>query len=161
MHEKDENGVWRQKLSSYAYVGKNGIGKTREGDKKTPTGTFNLKTPFGIKRNPGASLDYLQVTKYHYWCGTSGSKYYNQLIDTRVTARKRTSSDEYLIGYKGVYNYCAFIDYNASGEAGKGSCIFLHCTGSNPYTAGCVAAPESVMKKILIALKPGCKIVIH
>ena len=161
LHEKDDNGVWRQKLSSYAYVGKNGIGKTREGDMKTPTGTFNLKTPFGIKANPGTSLDYVQVTKSHYWCGSSGSKYYNQLVDTRVTNRKRTSSDEYLISYKGVYNYCAFIDYNASGKAGKGSCIFLHCTGSKKYTAGCVAVPESVMKKILIALKPGCKIVIY
>ncbi len=160
MHEKGDDGVWRQTLYASAYVGKNGIGKTKEGDKKTPTGTFNLKTPFGIKANPGTSLDYVKVTQYHYWCGSSGSKYYNQLIDTRVTDRKRTSSDEYLINYKGVYNYAAFIDYNASGTAGKGSCIFLHCTGSNKYTAGCVAVPESIMVKILKALKPGCKIVI-
>lgn len=160
MHEKTD-GVWRQILSSSAYVGKNGIGNTREGDKKTPTGTFNLKTPFGIKSNPGTSLDYVKVTKNHYWCGTSGSKYYNQLIDTRVTDRARTSSDEYLISYRGVYNYAAFIDYNASGQEGKGSCIFLHCTGSNKYTAGCVAVPESVMIKILKELKSGCKIVIY
>lgn len=161
MHEKGSDGIWRQLLSSTAYVGKNGIGKTKEGDKKTPTGTFNLKTPFGIKANPGTSLDYVKVTKYHYWCGTSGSKYYNQLIDTRLINRERTSSDEYLINYKGVYNYAAFIDYNASGTAGKGSCIFLHCTGSNKYTAGCVAIPESVMIKVLKKLKPGCKIVIY
>jgi len=160
MHEKTD-GVWKQILSSTAYVGKNGIGKTREGDKKTPTGTFNLKAPFGIKSNPGTSLSYLKVTKYHFWCGQSGSKYYNQLIDTRVTDLKRTASDEYLINYKGVYNYCAFIDYNASGEAGKGSCIFLHCTGSKKYTAGCVAVPESVMVKILKNMKSGCKIVIY
>ena len=161
MHEKGDDGIWRQTLSSAAYVGKNGIGKTKEGDRKTPTGTFNLNTPFGIKANPGTALDYVKVTQYHYWCGASGSKYYNQLIDTRVTDRKRTSSDEYLISYKGVYNYAAFIDYNASGTAGKGSCIFLHCTGSNKYTAGCVAVPESVMVKILKALKTGCKIVIY
>ncbi len=161
MHEKDASGVWRQTLSSYAYVGKRGIGKTKEGDMKTPVGTFNLKTPFGIKANPGTSLDYVKVTTSHYWCGTSGNKYYNQLIDTRVVNRKRTSSDEYLISYKGVYNYCAFIDYNASGTAGKGSCIFLHCTGSSKYTAGCVAVPERVMIKILKALKSGCKIVIY
>ena len=161
MHEKDAEGVWRQTLSSYAYVGKKGIGKTKEGDMKTPTGTYNLKTPFGIKANPGTGLDYVKVTTNHYWCGSSGSKYYNQLIDTRVIDRARTKSDEYLISYKGVYNYAAFIDYNASGTAGKGSCIFLHCTGSNKYTAGCVAVPESVMVKILKALKPGCKIVIY
>ena len=140
---------------------RNGIGKTREGDKKTPIGTFNLKQPFGIKDNPGTSLDYVKVTRYHYWCGASGSKYYNQLIDTRVTSRARTPSDEYLIQYTGVYDYCAFIDYNASGTAGKGSCIFLHCTGSKKYTAGCVAVPRSVMIRILKSLKPGCKIVIY
>ena len=161
MHEKDESGVWRQTLSSYAYVGKSGIGKTKEGDMKTPTGTFNLKTPFGIKANPGTSLDYVKVTKNHYWCGTSGSKYYNQLIDTRVTNRARTRSDEYLVNYPGVYNYAAFIDYNAAGAKGKGSCIFLHCTGSHKYTAGCIAVPQSVMVKILKALKSGCKIVIY
>jgi L,D-peptidoglycan transpeptidase YkuD (ErfK/YbiS/YcfS/YnhG family) len=54
--------VWKQILSSTAYVGKNRHCKTREGDKKTPTGTFNLKAPFGIKSNPGTSLSYLKVT---------------------------------------------------------------------------------------------------
>lgn len=160
IHEK-QNGAWKELYSCTAYVGKNGIGKTKEGDKRTPTGTFNLTTPFGIKTDPGAKLPYIQVTKYHYWCGTSGSEYYNQMIDTRVTDRARTSSDEYLINYVPEYNYCMFIDYNASGEAGKGSCIFLHCTGKSSSTGGCVAVPESVMKKIVQWAKPGAKIVIQ
>lgn len=160
IHEK-RSGVWTQLYSCDAYIGKNGIGKTREGDKKTPVGTFNLTTPFGIKADPGAHMDYTQVTKYHYWCGTSGSKYYNQLIDMREIDRKYTSSDEYLINYKGEYNYCLFVDYNANGEAGKGSCIFLHCTGKNKYTAGCIAVPEKVMQKIIQWVKPGAKIVIR
>ena len=160
IHEK-QGGTWKELYSCTAYVGKNGIGKTKEGDKRTPTGTFNLTTPFGIKADPGANLPYTQVTKYHYWCGTSGSEYYNQLIDTRVTDRARTSSDEYLISYVPEYNYCMFIDYNASGEAGKGSCIFLHCTGKNSSTGGCVAVPESVMKKIVQWVRPGAKIVIQ
>ena len=160
IHEK-QGGTWKELYSCTAYVGKNGIGKTKEGDKRTPTGTFNLTTPFGIKADPGANLPYTQVTKYHYWCGTSGSEYYNQLIDTRVTDRARTSSDEYLISYVPEYNYCMFIDYNASGEAEKGSCIFLHCTGSSKSTGGCVAVPESVMKKIVQWVRPGAKIVIQ
>ena len=160
IHER-QSGAWKELYSCTAYVGRNGIGKTKEGDKRTPTGTFNLTTPFGIKADPGANLPYTQVTKYHYWCGTSGSEYYNQLIDTRVIDRARTSSDEYLISYVPEYNYCMFIDYNASGEAGKGSCIFLHCTGKNSSTGGCVAVPESVMKKIVQWAKPGAKIVIQ
>lgn len=160
VHEK-KNGVWTEIYSCPAAVGKNGIGKTREGDKKTPTGTYNLTQPFGIKADPGANMNYTQVTKYHYWCGTSGSEYYNQLVDMRETNRKYTSSDEYLINYKGVYNYCMFIDYNRNGTAGKGSCIFLHCSDSRGYTAGCIAVNESAMKKIIQWAEPGAKIVIR
>jgi len=159
LHEK-KSGIWKELYSCTAYLGANGIGKTREGDKKTPTGTFNLTQPFGIKADPGANTPYTKVSKYHYWCGTSGSEYYNQLVDTRKINRARTSSDEYLINYKGYYNYCMFIDYNKDGKAGKGSCIFLHCTGSKKSTAGCIAVPESVMKKIICWAEPGAKIVI-
>lgn len=160
IHEK-QGGAWRELYSCAAYLGKNGIGKAKEGDKKTPSGTFNLTQPFGIKADPGAKQSYTQVTKDHYWCGTSGSEYYNQLVDMRVTDRMYTSADEVLINYKGVYNYCMFIDYNAEGTAGKGSCIFLHCMGSQKSTAGCIAVPESVMRKIVQWAEPGAKIVIQ
>ena len=160
IHQKT-NGSWSKLYSCTAYVGRNGIGKTREGDKKTPTGTFNLTTPFGIKDDPGANMQYTKVTKYHYWCGTSASPYYNQLIDSRKVGREATSSDEKLIEYTGVYNYAMFVDYNAEGVADKGSCIFLHCTGSKKYTAGCIAVDEDVMKQIIKWAEPGCKIVIE
>ena len=160
VHEK-LGGVWTQLFETSAYVGKNGIGKTKEGDKKTPVGTYNLTTPFGIKADPGSILPYTQVTKYHYWCGASSSEYYNQFVDSRVTGRECTSSDEHLIDYKGVYNYCMFIDYNAEGKPHLGSCIFLHCKGSNKYTAGCVAINESSMKKIIQWARAGAKIVIQ
>lgn len=160
IHEK-KSGVWKQLYSTTAYVGSNGIGKTREGDKKTPSGTYNLTQPFGIKADPGANMSYTKITKYHYWCGTSGSEYYNQLVDTRKISRNRASSDEYLINYKGYYNYCMFIDYNADGESDKGSCIFLHCTGSKKSTSGCIAVPEKVMKNIVKWVRPGAKIVIR
>ena len=159
-HEKID-GVWTELYATSGYVGANGIGKTREGDKKTPTGTYNLTTPFGIKADPGSALPYTQVTKYHYWCGTSSSKYYNQLVDSRVTGRAATSSDEKLINYTGYYNYCLFIDYNADGVAHKGSCIFLHCTGGKSYTAGCVAIPEAAMKQAVKWVRAGAKIVIQ
>ena len=155
------SGVWKELYSETAYVGRNGVGKTKEGDGKTPSGTYNLTQPFGIKDNPGSNMGYTKVTKYHYWCGTSGSEYYNRLVDMRNVNRSYTSSDEYLINYGSVYNYCMFIDYNASGEAGKGSCIFLHCKGSKSYTAGCIAVSETAMKNIIQWAKPGVKIVIR
>ncbi len=95
-HEKID-GAWTQLYSTTGYVGSKGIGKTKEGDKKTPSGTYNLTMAFGIKDDPGANLPYTKVTKYHYWCGTSGSQYYHQLVDSRITGRSATSSDEKLI----------------------------------------------------------------
>lgn len=160
IHEKRE-GVWTQLYSGDAYVGKNGIGKTREGDQKTPSGTYNLSMAFGIKDDPGAKLPYTKVTRYHYWCGTSGSKYYNQLVDMRKVDRQCADSDEYLLSFGTAYNYCMFIDYNAQGEAGRGSCIFLHCKGSAQSTAGCIAVDEDVMKQIVCWAKSGAKIVIR
>ena len=159
VHEK-RNGYWQELYSCDAYVGKNGIDKQKEGDKRTPTGPYNLCQPFGSKADPGAYMSYTWLTKYHYWCGSSRSEYYNQMVDSRVTGRKCTSSDENLTHYGAVYNYCMFIDYNSAGVAGKGSCIFLHCRGKHPYTGGCVAVDEADMVKILRWAKPGVKIVI-
>lgn len=161
LHEKQADGSWQQLYQCAAYVGEKGMGKTVAGDKKTPLGTYNLTTPFGILDDPGANMDYTKVTEYHYWCGDSSSKYYNQLVDERTADRKHTSADEYLINYKGVYNYCMFIDYNAQGTPGKGSCIFLHCTGSKKSTAGCVAIPQASMKTVIKWARPGLKIVLR
>ena len=160
VHEK-RNGLWTELYRGAACVGRNGIGKTVEGDAKTPVGTFNLTTPFGIRDDPGAPQPYTKVTKYHYWCGDSSSSYYNRLVDERQADRRHTAADEHLIDYRGLYNYCLFIDYNAEGVPHKGSCIFLHCTGSARSTGGCVAVPEAVMKKIVCWARTGAKIVIR
>lgn len=160
MYQKNKYDRWTLVESANGYVGKNGIDKKKEGDRRTPTGTYNLTQAFGILKNPGAALPYVKVTKYHYWCGDSSSKYYNQLIDTRITNRRRTSKDEYLIKYKGAYNYGIFIDYNKEGTPYKGSCIFLHCS-TGRATAGCVSVPQSTMVNFLKKLRPGAKIVIE
>lgn len=159
LYEK-QDGAWQKLYDCAAYVGKNGVGKQKEGDKKTPLGVYNLTTPFGILDDPGAIIPYTKLTPYHYWCGDSSSKLYNQFVDERTSDRKHTSADEYLIEYKGEYNYAMFIDYNAEGVPHKGSAIFLHCTGKNKYTAGCVAIPEKAMRAVLLWARPGVKIVI-
>lgn len=161
LYEK-QGTMWIQPISVSGYLGKNGIDKTKEGDKRTPTGTFDLKMPFGIKPDPGTKMGgYLKVTKYHYWSGQK-NKYYNQLVDTRIVKDyKPSSADEHLIKYTGVYNYAMLIDYNPEGTIGKGSAIFLHCAGANKYTAGCVAISAASMVKLLKVLDNGAKIVIY
>lgn len=162
-YQKNQGKWYKQFATVSAYVGSAGIGKTKEGDKKTPSGTYNLGQPFGILESPGTSLGkYVKVSKYHYWCSTSGSKYYNQLVDTRKAADfTPTNADEKLSSIKPQYNYGIFIDYNKAGKPGKGSAIFLHCKGKATSTAGCVAVDQSVMKALLKVLKPGAKIVIY
>ena len=53
MHEKTADGSWRQIISTPGYIGKQGLGKTREGDGKTPVGTFRFNAAFGIADDPG------------------------------------------------------------------------------------------------------------
>lgn len=150
-------GTWKKTLSCVGNVGKNGIGKKQEGDKKTPTGTFNLPMAFGIQRNPGTKLPYTKVKSYHYWC--SDPSYYNQLIDIRTHAH--SCSGEHLINYRGYYDYGVFIDYNKEGIYPKGSAIFLHCQKRGESTSGCISVSKGNMKKILRSLSKGAKICIY
>ena len=158
-HEKVD-GVWRQVLSCDAIVGANGIGKTVEDDKKTPRGTYDLTMAFGILSDPGTALPYTKLTQYDYWCCTIDSPYYNQLVNTRSIDYTPTAADEQLKSAKGYYNYAIVLNYNADCVPGKGSAIFLHCSGSRESTAGCIAIPEKTLKALLQSLKPGAKIVI-
>ncbi len=150
-------GSWQKVVSCIGYVGRNGINKTREGDGKTPTGTFNLTGGFGIRDNPGARMPYTKINDYLYWC--SDKTHYNQLIDIRQYPH--TCRGEHLIDYVPHYDYGMFTDYNREGVYGKGSAIFLHRMGSNPYTGGCIAVPQADMIRILQMAQPGAKICIY
>ena len=160
LFEKDEvNGktVWTETLCCDGFIGLNGLGKTKEGDNKTPIGDFGITTAFGIKENPGTALPYVDVTADIYCCGDEN--YYNQLID--ITECPHDCADgEHLIDYTPEYNYGLFLDYNRDGTPGLGSAIFFHCSGANPYTGGCVAVKEENMVTILKALEPGARVVI-
>lgn len=156
MYEKSDCG-WNELLSCHAFVGRNGLGKTREGDEKTPEGIFELPLAFGIQEDPGAKVPYVKVHKDLYWCGDQA--HYNQLID--ITEHPHDCQGEHLIDFGPAYHYGMFIDYNKEGIYGKGSAIFLHCYGIPDYTAGCVAVQEEVMKKILQHIEAGAKICIY
>ncbi len=160
LHERLSNGRWKQRFECNGYIGANGYGKEREGDKKTPLGAYHLTEAFGILDDPGAQLKYTKVTPYHYWCDDSSLPYYNQLVDVRDLGVASVSG-EHLIDYQGYYNYGVFIDYNVEGIAGKGSCIFLHCCAKAKQTSGCVSISEKKMAKILRKIREGAMIVIY
>lgn len=158
MHNKDENGKWYELLSSHAYLGKNGIGKSREGDNKTPTGIYHFTSAFGINSDPGCIFPYTQVDSSYYWVDDSSSSYYNQFVSTNNVVCDWNSAEHITeIGY--VYNYVLALDYNSACTPGLGSAIFLHCSSGNP-TAGCISVPEDTMFSIMQNVRTDCTIII-
>ena len=154
---KKQNGNWSKILSCNGYVGRNGIDKVKEGDKRTPTGTFNITGGFGIKANPGTNLNYTQVNSSHYWCGDKA--YYNRLIN--INQYPHNCRGEHLIDYKGVYDYGLFTDFNSSCTYGKGSAIFMHCIGNYSYTGGCIAVDKNSLLTIMRNIDLKTKICIY
>lgn len=149
--KKEAADKWKKKLSCTAWIGSRGLGKQKEGDKKTPKGFYPLGRSFGICRNPGTKMRYTRVNRRHYWCSDADSAYYNQLILQGKSGHR--CKGEHLIRYKGAYDYAVAIKYNPKRKPGKGSAIFLHCSTGRP-TAGCVAIPKKQMKKVLKKLRP-------
>ena len=154
----DQNDAWTLVFESDAYIGKNGAGKTQEGDTKTPYGDYGVRTAFGILDDPGTKLDYISVTETTYACDED-CEYYNQIIDTAENDHACTG--EAMFMFSPEYNYGLATDYNPNNEWPKGSAIFVHCKGVKVFTGGCVAIDEELMKLVLQYAEPGMRIVIH
>jgi len=163
MHEKDEDGSWREILSTSGYIGKKGLGKTIEGDEKTPQGTFHFNAAFGIAKDPGCAIPYHQVTNDDYWSGDPREGYaYNQLVSIKdyPGLDVKNKNTEHIIDVKTEYQYCLNISYNEECVPGVGGAIFLHCIGKKKYTGGCVAIPKDDMVKVMKNVREDCIVVI-
>ena len=162
LNEKGSDGKWYQIMSTPGFIGKNGLGKTVEGDGKTPVGTYRFNAAFGIAKDPDCAIPYIQVGNEQYWSGdVNPGMQYNKMVNINDYPNLDTQNSEHLIEYTRQYQYCLNISYNEEGVPGLGSAIFLHCTGPNkPYTGGCVAIPEDQMKVVMQNVKPDCTVVI-
>ena len=59
------------------------------------------------------------------------------------------------------FRYCLNISFIEGGTPGRGSAIFLHCFGPlKPYTGGCAAIPENLMKLGMQTVREDCAAVI-
>ncbi len=163
MHERDENGNWKQILSTPGFVGKNGLCDDAdhvEGCGQTPIGIYRFNKAFGIAPDPGCAIDYTQVTEDIWWSGDT-AYHYNEMIDIRDYPNLKKDDSEHIIDYEYQYQYCLNIGFNEDGTPGRGSAIFLHCFGPlRPYTGGCVALPENIMKQVMQRVRPDCIVVI-
>ena len=158
MHNKNEKGIWKELFNTSGYIGKNGIGKIKEGDMKTPTGIYHFTDAFGIKQNPGTALKYVQVDDSYYWVDDYNSVYYNKFVSSKNVV-KDWKSAENILSVGNAYNYVLALDYNIERVPGRGSAIFLHCSTGNP-TAGCISVQEEYMIKMLKEIKKDCIILI-
>ena len=149
---------WKLDTEGPAYIGKNGLGKTREGDAMTPEGDFGVLTAFGIQPNPGTALPWLPVTVSTFACDEEGP-WYNRIIDTAATHHACKGEDMFHTDPE--YDYGLVLDYNAVCNYPDGSAIFFHCKGAKTWTGGCIAVDEPFLRRILTTCHPGLRVVIH
>lgn len=162
LHEKNASGEWKMIMSTPGFIGKNGLGKTKEGDAMSPVGTFSFNRAFGIAADPGCAIPYVQVDENTYWSGdVRDGMHYNELVSLTDYPDLNLEDSEHIVEYAYQYQYCLNISYNAEGTPGLGSAIFLHCLGDRkPYTGGCVAIPMEQMYFVMQHVSPDCTVII-
>ena len=132
-------------------IGKNGLTRNKkEGDKKTPKGTFEIENLYfrkDRKEKPSTLLKCIEIKKDMGWCDdTRFPKKYNKLlkIEKKIKHEKLKRIDC-------KYDLLIPIKYNFEKPiTGKGSCIFIHLTKDYKPTDGCIALKE---KDFLIMIK--------
>ncbi len=163
MHARGEDGTWKQIMSTPGFVGRNGLcadGDHVEGCGQTPIGVYHFNKAFGIAADPGCALPYTQVDEDIYWSGDP-DYHYNEMMNIRDYPELAMDDSEHIVDYEYEYQYCLNISFNEDGTAGRGSAIFLHCFGQRkPYTGGCVAIPENLMKLVMQSVTEDCVVVI-
>tara|TARA_B100000945_G_C20295702_1_gene555520 strand:- start:338 stop:829 length:492 start_codon:yes stop_codon:yes gene_type:complete len=131
-------------------VGKRGItSKKREGDKKTPKGSFKFVSLFYRKdriKKIKSNLKKYVIKKNMGWCDDPYSKYYNKLIRFPF---KFGAEKLYL--RKNIYDIILILNFNLNPVVkNKGSAIFLHISSKNyTPTNGCIAVSLKDMKLLL------------
>ncbi len=153
LHEKQSGSIWHMTMTTPGFIGKNGLGKTREGDGKTPAGVFRFNRAFGIADDPGCAIPYVKADKDTYWSGDPRHGFcYNELVSLKDLPGLdvESGSSERIADYVYQYRYCLNISYNEDCVPGRGSAIFLHCLSpSKSFTDGCVAIPEDHMRFVM------------
>jgi L,D-peptidoglycan transpeptidase YkuD (ErfK/YbiS/YcfS/YnhG family) len=140
-------------------IGKNGLTKNkREGDKKTPKGTFGIERLYYRKdrlKKPITSLKQVEIKENFGWCDDIYfPKKYNKLIKTekKIKHEKLKRKDH-------KYDLLIPIKYNFKKPiSGLGSCIFIHLTKDYKPTAGCIALKKNDFLIMLKLIKKNSKI---
>jgi L,D-peptidoglycan transpeptidase YkuD (ErfK/YbiS/YcfS/YnhG family) len=137
-----------------AVVGYHGIaplGHKREGDGRTPSGTYTIGFEFGYAPSFKTRMPYRQATANDYWVEDVHSPQYNEWVHGKPNAK----SYEVMRRRDNLYRYGATINYNPKRIPGLGSAIFLHeWRTAYKATAGCIALSEPNLITVLQWLDP-------
>ena len=130
----------------------------KEGDQKTPKGTFEIENLYFRKdriKRPITSIKCLEIKDNMGWCDDINSPdKYNKLItlDKEFKHEKLKRKDS-------KYDLLIPIKYNFKRPVvGKGSCIFIHLTKDYKPTAGCIALNKKDFLIFLRLIKKKSKI---
>jgi L,D-peptidoglycan transpeptidase YkuD (ErfK/YbiS/YcfS/YnhG family) len=147
------DGQWQRVFGPWAaWIGRDGIappGAKREGDGRTPSGTYGFGFFFGVDPDPGVLFPYRRIHSYDFWDDDPASPLYNLWVDDRQ-ANPGAAPEPMDVS---AYDYGAVIAYNTARTPGLGSAIFLHINIGTP-TAGCVTLPVGELLDILRWLNP-------
>jgi L,D-peptidoglycan transpeptidase YkuD (ErfK/YbiS/YcfS/YnhG family) len=147
------DGQWRPVFGPWtAVIGSNGMappGAKREGDNRTPSGTFGFGFFFGVDPSPGVRFPYRLIQPSDVWDDDPSSPLYNEWVNEQVAD---PGADPEPMDVS-AYDYGAVIAYNTARTPGLGSAIFLHINIGMP-TAGCVTLPVDELLEILRWLNP-------
>ncbi len=142
-------------------IGKNGLTfNKKEGDKKTPKGTFYLDKLYYRKdrlKKPQTKLNCIPILKKMGWCDdVNNKKYYNKLI---FINKKGRIKHEKIYRRDNNYDLVIPIKFNYKNtKLGKGSAIFIHLTRNYKHTEGCIALKKSDLLILLKLINKNTKI---
>lgn len=112
---------WETLFECDAAIGRNGTTDSpREGDGKTPEGSFPVLFCYGLKQ-PETKIEFVQIGKDSVWVDDSNSEYYNCLT-TRAQAGDASYEDTYAQFQNGFYSVNLFFANNGDGRT-PGSAI--------------------------------------
>ena len=140
-------------------IGKRGLTKNKkEGDKKTPIGTFGIENLYYRKdriKKPVTSLKYVEIKKDMGWCDDI---YFPKKYNKKIKINKKIKHEK-LKRKDHKYDLLIPIKYNFEKPvSGLGSCIFIHLTKNYKPTAGCIALKENDFLIMLKLIKKNSKI---
>ena len=140
-------------------IGKKGLtNNKKEGDKKTPKGSFAIENLYFREdriEKPRTSLKCIKIKHNMGWCHDIDfpKKYNKQIKLTKKLKHEKLQRKDY------KYDLLIPIKYNfIKPITGRGSCIFLHLTEDYKPTAGCIALKRKDFLIMLRLVKKNSKI---